>query len=933
MFRLIFTFSFLLVWYSSQANNFGDLPIKNFSNKEIGSNGANTIYQDAYGNIICGTQSGLYVFKANKWELYKSFSNPVTSINLDNNGRLHLGGPYYFGNYRTDSLGIESFVDVSSNLPDSLAFERTNKIVNHHSGIFYNIDDRIMLLNNEITEFGYDDVIFTTSYNGDLWIQRKNSGLFTYAGKDFKKINRSESIGNKEIVDIADLPKGKHLILFKNQAIDYDGNYFNPWPLPQIFRNEGINISAAVSSKEGVFIATSSHGIIHLDQNGKLIRRINTNHGLSSNRIISLYKDSYENIWATTSEGVSVIRTNTPIQLVNNINGNKELGKFLIKENNRLYLGTNRSLYSKSYSPSINTSFNTSNYSKVRNSEGDINQIQFIDRVCFMNSNKGFFAIVDNEAFKISPGKDIESYTILVMEENGVLLEAYENGLNLYKKVRGKWRFSNEVYGINESILDIKMDGDKRIWALGQQSGILKLNFNDVLNTIEPQVYSFDNATSNDFYGISLINENPIIYTSQGIYEYDVENDVFKISDVYAEAFGINNRIVKLYQDEAENIWFISQTEVGLLKIKDNGIEKKAEKIIVPELFPYVNLKEPFIYSPEQNNLFFSGREGFIYLDQSRINKPRSLLINLHKIQNFTSDGILNSELNEFQLTDNFDLKFIKENNRVKFLLNSNYINNEDLVYYQYNINSSEWSEWNSENSILLDLKNGNHTIAIRGKIGENEISNNTLEIPITIYQDWYKSQWGKILILILSGIIFGILLFGLFKFFSKRRKKRKSFIFNLKQELLEEKEKSRELTRKNEILSNQLLGNDKYTNLVDSLKKQIKEEENEDIKKAINKLLKKMNGSLKDFNENTKSLVAQDPEFISTIKESFPNLTKKDIKLSNFLRLDLSSKEIAPLLGITVRGVEISRYRLRKKLNLNNDTNLNEFLKNLKNV
>jgi DNA-binding CsgD family transcriptional regulator/predicted phage tail protein len=67
--------------------------------------------------------------------------------------------------------------------------------------------------------------------------------------------------------------------------------------------------------------------------------------------------------------------------------------------------------------------------------------------------------------------------------------------------------------------------------------------------------------------------------------------------------------------------------------------------------------------------------------------------------------------------------------------------------------------------------------------------------------------------------------------------------------------------------------------------------------------------------------------QFIKTLKDNYEDLTPSDLRLCAFLRMNLSSKEIAPLLGISVRGVENHRYRLRKKLNLDADSNLTEFI------
>jgi DNA-binding CsgD family transcriptional regulator len=66
---------------------------------------------------------------------------------------------------------------------------------------------------------------------------------------------------------------------------------------------------------------------------------------------------------------------------------------------------------------------------------------------------------------------------------------------------------------------------------------------------------------------------------------------------------------------------------------------------------------------------------------------------------------------------------------------------------------------------------------------------------------------------------------------------------------------------------------------------------------------------------------------FFNRLKAQFPDLTPGDLKLAAYLKMNLSSKEIAPLLNISVRGVENKRYRLRQKVHLDNDANLTEFM------
>ena len=67
--------------------------------------------------------------------------------------------------------------------------------------------------------------------------------------------------------------------------------------------------------------------------------------------------------------------------------------------------------------------------------------------------------------------------------------------------------------------------------------------------------------------------------------------------------------------------------------------------------------------------------------------------------------------------------------------------------------------------------------------------------------------------------------------------------------------------------------------------------------------------------------------DFFKRLKREFPELTASDLRLCAYLRMNLATKEIAPLLNISVRGVEERRYRLRKRLNLSSETNLNEMI------
>ena len=75
-----------------------------------------------------------------------------------------------------------------------------------------------------------------------------------------------------------------------------------------------------------------------------------------------------------------------------------------------------------------------------------------------------------------------------------------------------------------------------------------------------------------------------------------------------------------------------------------------------------------------------------------------------------------------------------------------------------------------------------------------------------------------------------------------------------------------------------------------------------------------------------TKHFDSVNSDFVVRLKEKYPTISSNEIKLCAYLRMNLSTKEIAQLMNISVRGVEISRYRLKKKLGIPTEVNLFDF-------
>ncbi|HNP98308.1 MAG TPA: LuxR C-terminal-related transcriptional regulator, partial [Bacteroidia bacterium] len=78
------------------------------------------------------------------------------------------------------------------------------------------------------------------------------------------------------------------------------------------------------------------------------------------------------------------------------------------------------------------------------------------------------------------------------------------------------------------------------------------------------------------------------------------------------------------------------------------------------------------------------------------------------------------------------------------------------------------------------------------------------------------------------------------------------------------------------------------------------------------------------DFNVQFESI---NKNFYERIRQAYPDISPNDLKVCALIKLNLSIKEMAGILNISPDSVKTARYRLRKKLQLNSEDNLTEFI------
>ena len=134
------------------------------------------------------------------------------------------------------------------------------------------------------------------------------------------------------------------------------------------------------------------------------------------------------------------------------------------------------------------------------------------------------------------------------------------------------------------------------------------------------------------------------------------------------------------------------------------------------------------------------------------------------------------------------------------------------------------------------------------------------------------------------------------------------------------------DIASKNRELATSTMSIIKKNEFLSSIKNELSVGGNQSLANVVKIIDKNLNNT-DDWKMFQEAFNNADKKFLKKIKSKHPELTPNDLRLCAYLRLNLSSKEIAPLLNISPRSVEVKRYRLRKKMNLPHDENLTSYI------
>jgi ligand-binding sensor domain-containing protein/DNA-binding CsgD family transcriptional regulator len=921
------------------------------------------IDQDNSGRMYFANNEGLVTFDGNYWKLHPLPNKTIVrSIAIDQHGVVYTGGQGELGYFKPDNKGNLTYTSLIPLLPQQYqTFSDVWDIEILGGSIFFRAAERIILelKNNHFSVYpAISAWKLLRKANGKIYAQDETEGIYVFNNEKWIPVKNNSLIKRSTLSALMG-SENEEILLFSNEFQAYrlikgDSLTINN---DFVYLNNKITVSkSTIINKNEFAISTTSEGILVMNKNGELIQRITRKEGLQNNNVICAFFDKDGNLWAGLNNGISFIAYNAAIKFIRPKPDDDVAGFSTALYENQLFIGSSDGAYKALIRDESNDlGFSKGSFSKIDQSEGQVWRIEEVNGKILMAHNNGCFEIANSRANRMS--KDAGWLFVpmsKISPSKNILVGTYA-GLKMLEFANNKFTDSGNLDGIYESLRFITLDNDGKIWASHPYRGIY-------LITLSPdqKKYTAELFTEKDGLPSSLGNhvykiKNRVVFaTSKGVYEFDAKKRRFIKASFLNEIFK-NIEVRYLTEDKEGNIWFCSGKKIGVIDQEEKGSQTIT---YFPELSGLVLSGFENIYPYNNENIFIASEKGVVLLNYEKYkankNKPVVLLGNIKasgKIDTSIFGGYLIKDKLANKIDEDLDAVTLSSNfNSFHFEFSSPAYGIQKNIVYSYKLDGydKKWSDWSSKSEKdYTNLSYGNYTFNVKAK---DNLGNESAEVQYAFYvtPPWYRTYLAYFVYLLFIGLSIHFI-----RQYQRKKLLRQKLIYlekqrqmNVLHQLEIEKNEKEIIKLRNEKLESEILLKtkelaDTSIQLVersDALVK-VKEElqkmyrntnENHDIKKALHWLndIEKNTASWEKFASHFDEI---NNNFLKNLKSSFPKLTNTDLKVCAYLQLNLSSKEISQLMNISVRGVEISRYRLRKKLGLSQDQSIAEFLEQYK--
>ncbi|PWS26774.1 transcriptional regulator [Pedobacter yonginense] len=942
--------------FATDIKSIGVPYIENYPKAAYASGNQNwSIAKDQNGVMYFGNAEGLLTFDGRYWQKYKMPNRQIVrSVATDNKGRIYTGGFGEFGYWAVKNNKL-TYNTLTNLLPKGVTVtDEVWKIYVDKNRIIFQSFSKIFIYANNKIEIvkSPSSFLFLHKVYNRYFIEVLDKGLYELKGNRLEFLPKSDQLGKEGILSILPYKNGGFIIgTSKNGLFTYDGKNFTALNTlaNNYLKTYQLNNGVSLLGKYYAY-GTILNGLIIIDEDGRIVQKINKSSGLQNNTVLSLYADNEQNLWSGLDNGIDRIELNSPLYFYFDKTGQFGTVYSSIIFNGKIYLGTNQGLFYSEWAP--NKELLSFNFRLIPNSQGQVWELAIIDNELICGHNNGTFKVLGDKIEWVSRSSGGWTIKKLNSSPNNLIQGTY-TGLALFSKSPAAGlKFVTKIAGFDAPSRYVEQDNKGDVWVAHAYKGLYKLTLSsDYTRVTNTKSFDEKNGLPGN-YNINIFNlENRIVFSSDaGFYTYDELSNKFTKYEVLNKKLGSFSTSNKIINAGGKKYWFIDHGKTALVNFTEPGkieIDSNQFSLLDGRMVQYYEN-----ISRISNSIYLiSVDDGFVIYNTNQNAssvKHKLPLVLIRRVDDITDKYFNISETGN--TSDQTEISYGRNNIRISFALP---YYRQAKVKYQFYLEgySKDWSDWSyATQKDFTNLSSGNYRFKVRAKTDNSSISEITV-YEFTILRPWYLNNWAILFYLVLGGVA---LVLGKRIYEQKLQKDSQKISDRLKTEQdeilkkeaeanerqihkLQTEKLQAELASKNRELANSAMTlvyknellqklSDEIAKLKDETGKKLSEDQTRKIQKVIND---GMNDE-RDWHLFENSFNEAHESFFKKLKAKHPDLVPNDLKLCAYLRMNMSSKEMSSLLNISLRGVEIRRYRLRKKLEVPHDKNLTEFLMEL---
>ncbi|WP_421894797.1 triple tyrosine motif-containing protein [Marinoscillum sp.] len=957
-----------------QIGNKGVPNIRNFTYDQYHAGAQNwSILQDDQGKMLFGNNYGLLEYNGNDWSLITQPTNKtvVWSIYKGRDSIIYVGAQNEFGYLKTNNAGQKRYISLLPKVPEgSRQFSDIWSILETSSGIHFHARNAIYIYNDDTIQVINTPMIDGFSKIGDsILVQDRLFNIYVVKPDGLRKVMNGTDVRHTVLRIFDNHHGGLHLVTQHHGILTCENGEIVPEKHISSSFMQTHKIQCLYKLRNDYLaVGTVGAGLLILDDAFRPIQWLSKSNGLQSNTILAIGSDHIGNLWVATETGIDYVQTAIPLyKIADNYELEGTVSSTLI-HNDRLYVGTNSGVFYTAWNDQENPLAPTLQFKQVTGLSGQVWNLHQIDDQIYVCQHEGLYRIVNNSAVRIFEATGVWNLKPIRESAPQYYLQGAYDGIHLFERSGGDLKYIRKIEGFNETSRIIELDDKNNIWMAHGYKGIYKLRLDQEMKRFtEVKLYKKEQGFPTSLF-INLFKvRNKILFgTERGTYQYDYALDSMVADPLFMSILG-NTQHIRLLKEDDGNVWYIKgqdmHDEMGIIDFYDN------EKYEVTKA-PLQHLKGRFNPGFENINILskdavlFGTKNGIVLFDRTgNRNYTKPYLASITEVRCVANDSLLYGQLpidQQKPILDHVGTVVLPyDQNSIRFYYSSDYFESPDQTTFNYYLEGFDKSWFTGEHELsktYTNLPPGDYTFRVKA-INVYGFESKEGHYSFKILPPWYLTPIAKVayvVVLLLLGA--GMMKLYRMRIESAQNKERLAQMDVLQknreeyhaEKLLTEQEL---ITLKNEKLEAEIaISRSKMDVLNAEMAASIMMITQKNgvlikVREDLESLLKKAKDSNKELIQRVIKHINQDidtdqdwrqfkihfdkvhEDFLERLKCQYPDITPKDLQLAAYLRLNLSSKEIASMMNITIRSIEGCRYRLRKHLNLSSETNLSEFI------